>query len=691
MLTIWGRIRTARVIAPALWLGMAATVIPAAAAAQARDTTRADTTVYRIEEIRAQAVRVVTTVGGARAVVVSLDSMSLPAAPTVEQVLRRLPSMHVRTNSRGEAELSVRGSESRQVAVLVDGVPLTLGWDARTDVSVVPATAPQEISLVRGLSSILHGPNVLGGVVEMSVGQGTRFPASASVHATAGVDGVGGWATSAAAAVPLDGANGSWLIRAGAGFRDSPGAPLARGVTEPVPASDGDLRLNTDVRNVDGFVAARYRGAGGGWFSFSSSGFRAERGIAAELGATEPRLWRYPHISRLIAVASGGTGERATPLGRGDLEASIGVDVGRTEIRTFSSRAYDDVAGYEDGDDRTVTLRLLGDHTLGPRADLRAAFTYADIHHDADLDGERGKYRQRLWSLGGESIVRVIDAGTGPVNSLRLSLGGALDAGDTPSSGGLPPLEAMTDWGARLGAAATLNDGSTLIHAGLSRRGRFPALREVYSEALDRFEPNPELRPEFLVAFETGVTHRFGGTEIDVVGFHHRLSDAIRRIALPNGRRQRVNADQIRSTGVELLLSQAVGPVTLGGDLTLQSVELIDPGTAQSTEPENVPEVSGSVRARAPLIAGIAATAEARYTGRQFCQDPDTGEDRRLNAGTRFNADLSRVWPLRPAGLGLLSRIETRVSVDNIGDAALYDQCGLPQPGRLLRFQLRLF
>lgn len=688
-MTTCGRGADARMIRALALAGVAA-FLPALAAAQAQDTARTDTAVYRIDEVRARAIRLVTTVGGARALEVSLDSMSLPAAPTVENVLRRLPSMHVRTNSRGQAELSVRGSESRQVAVLVDGVPLTLGWDARTDVSVLPATAPQEISLVRGLSSILHGPNVLGGVVEMSVGQGTVFPPAASVHATAGVNGVGGWATSSAVNVPVKGGSGDWLIRAGAGFRDSPGAPLARGVTEPVSVSD-ELRLNTDVRNVDGFVAARYREAGGGWFAFSSSGFRAERGIAAELGAAEPRLWRYPHISRLIAVASGGTGDRATPFGRGDLEASIGVDVGRTEIRTFASRAYDDVVGYEDGDDRTVTLRLLGDHTLGSRADLRAAFTYADIHHEADVDGDRGTYRQRLLSIGGESIMRLIEASDGPVNSLRLSAGAAFDAGDTPESGGLPAVDAITDWGARLGASATLNGGATLVHAGISRRGRFPALREVYSEALDRFEPNPALRPEFLVAFETGVTHRFSATEIDVVGFHHRLSDAIRRITLPSGRRQRVNADQIRSTGVELLLSQSLGPVYLGGGLTLQSVELIDPGTSVSSEPENVPEVSGSVRAQLPLVAGIAAGAEVRYTGRQFCQDPDTGEDTRLDAGAHFNADVSRVWSIPPSGFGFLSRIETRVSADNIGDTALYDQCGLPQPGRLLRFQLRLF
>lgn len=87
-----------------------------------------------------------------------------------------MPHLHVRTNSRGEAEISTRGSDSRQVAVLVDGVPLTLAWDARADASVIPSSAPQEPTFTRGLSSMLHGPNVLGGVVEVKVGSAAGAP-----------------------------------------------------------------------------------------------------------------------------------------------------------------------------------------------------------------------------------------------------------------------------------------------------------------------------------------------------------------------------------------------------------------------------------------------------------------------------------------------------------------------------------
>ncbi|MBI4545651.1 MAG: TonB-dependent receptor plug domain-containing protein, partial [Gemmatimonadetes bacterium] len=145
-------------------------LLPAGAAAQApADSVKAGD-VIPMEELVVRVARSVATAGGVSAVVIRLDSLHTPApAPLLEQSLRSTPLVHVRTNSRGEAELSLRGAESRQVAVLVDGVPLTLGWDHRTDVGLVPLTGAQSITLVRGLPSVLHGPNVLGGVVEVGL------------------------------------------------------------------------------------------------------------------------------------------------------------------------------------------------------------------------------------------------------------------------------------------------------------------------------------------------------------------------------------------------------------------------------------------------------------------------------------------------------------------------------------------
>ena len=94
------------------------------------------------------------------------------------------------------------------------------------------------------------------------------------------------------------------------------------------------------------------------------------------------------------------------------------------------------------------------------------------------------------------------------------------------------------------------------LHASLSERSRFPALRELYSGALNRFTPNPDLKPETLMALEGGFTlSAASGTTrstLQVTGFRHALEDAVVRITLANPTRfMRVNRDRIESAGAE--------------------------------------------------------------------------------------------------------------------------------------------
>jgi iron complex outermembrane recepter protein len=671
--------------------------VPPAAHAQ-QDQVRPDS-VFVAKPIPVMAVRPAATVGGGSSLEVRIDSLSLAPAPTLEQVLRRLPLVQVRTNSRGEAQFSLRGSgsDARQVAVLVDGIPLSLGWDHRADLSVLPATAATSLVLVRGLPSVLHGPNVLGGVLEVGVGHhpGQWMPEPSS-EVTAGVESTGALLVAASLAQPVDLRSGSrFAVRAGAGYRDRPGMALPSGVSQPGPdadepyrAYDPDLRTNTDLRHADGFLALRWLSRDGAWATLSSSAFRAERGIASELHSRSPRYWRYPHVSRTVGVVSAGTGDRTTVFGGiGDVEASVGVDVGRSELVSYRNAGYTEERDREEGDDRTLTLRLLADHTLRERGGLRGAFTYADIHRDELLSGTTShEYRQRIWSLGGEAVTGVA-TGWGSFPLLRLGAGAALDGAATPLSGDKPPLGAMTAWGGRASAAIVSADGLLLLHGGISRRTRFPSLRELYSGALGRFEPNPALRPELLTAAEAGFTKDGAHGRLQGVAFYRDLGDAIERVTLPSGRFQRVNRSALTSAGMELLGTTQLGALALAGDVTLQRVRLSGDDAA-GERPEYQPDVLASATARVRLPLALQAGGAARYTGRQYCADPDSPGQLVLAAATRLDVDVSRELRVRTGGA--LSRMELRAAVDNVADAAVYDQCGLPQAGRTLRVQVRL-
>ncbi len=659
---------------------------PATRAQQAQDSTAADSTVYNVEGIAVTVARPIAAAGGASAVRARIDSLRVGPAPTLEDVLRRLPLIQIRDNSRGEAQPTLRGMESRRVAVLVDGIPLTLGWDDRIDLSVVPLTAAREITLVRGLSSVLHGPNALGGVVQIAIAEGSaavRKPVPFQLGAS--VDHLGNGQLSLGLGTLTSAGAGELLIRAGGGYRSRSEFPRPSDVDPAVPGA-GDERLNSDFEQGTGYVVARYQSTGGRWLSLSSFGYGSNKGVPPELHVEEPRLWRLPRSSRWVTALSAGTGWRGTPLGAGDIEASIGIDFGETDIDNYATLAYDSVAERELGDDRTLSLRLLGDHTLGPGI-LRSALTLAETRHVETLvPGDRSVFRQRLWSLGIEAEEPI----GGSAAPARVSFGFSVDGSDTPETGGLEPRDPIWEWGARLGGTVPLGDGGALIHGGVSRRVRFPALRELYSGALGRFVINPELDPEKLVVAELGLTAQTGRLKAQAVGFHQRLTDGIVRVGLGDGRFQRQNRDEILSTGLELLANYVWRRVALGGDLTLQNFELNDPTAPDGQQrPEYKPWIAGNGSLSGPVILGAQGSATVRHLGRQYCVNPDTGGEEQLDAKTWLDLEVSRSFGLRGSGAG--RTLEGALVLANATDSDVFDQCGLPQPGRLLSFHIRIF
>src|SRR5688572_14372852 len=282
-----------------------------------------DSTRVRLEPVTVSGARSAAVVGGASAVVVRTEALTSSPAPRLEQALRETPFVHVRQNSRGEMELSVRGSDSRQAAVLLDGVPITLGWDHRTDPSLVPITGAQRLVVVRGLGSLLNGPNTLGGTIEVE-----HDPAAdTDVWVGGGVDETGAVVTTLGGGRHIAQAGGGSLsLRGGLAYRNRDGVTLPSDATDPT-TEDGQ-RTNSDLRHVDGYVGLHWRGAAGRALSFNASGFDAERGVPPEEHLEAPRLWRYPYHSRAVVALSGNTGAFGTPFGVGSVDVGAGYNGG---------------------------------------------------------------------------------------------------------------------------------------------------------------------------------------------------------------------------------------------------------------------------------------------------------------------------------------------------------------------------
>lgn len=115
--------------------------------------------------------------------VVTADEIAAMGALSVADALRVLPEVRVK-GSGGPGSLttvSIRGSASTQVLILLDGVPLNRPDQASVDLSTLPIQNVDHIEVLRGPFSALYGSAALGGVVNIVTRTAPRSSASARV------------------------------------------------------------------------------------------------------------------------------------------------------------------------------------------------------------------------------------------------------------------------------------------------------------------------------------------------------------------------------------------------------------------------------------------------------------------------------------------------------------------------------
>ena len=94
---------------------------------------------------------------------------------TLGEALTTVTGVHRSRNNRNEEAIYLRGFDSRQVPVFVDGIPLYVPYDGYIDFGRFTTFDLAEIRVARGGASLLYGPNTLGGAINMV----TRKPQAA--------------------------------------------------------------------------------------------------------------------------------------------------------------------------------------------------------------------------------------------------------------------------------------------------------------------------------------------------------------------------------------------------------------------------------------------------------------------------------------------------------------------------------
>ncbi len=667
---------------------MAAAALFAVASARSltAQETRPDSVAQRLEGAVIQARRAPAVVGGSAALVVRPDSLRLAPTANLDDLMRAVPLVLVRQNSRGEVEFSARGAESRQVGILMDGLPLSYGWDGRADVSLVPITGVSSVTYTRGLGTLLAGANTLGGVIQLRLDEpldGTGWQSRLML----GSDQTGARQTVASTGTTRRLDNGSaFTVRGGGAYRQRDGFTRASGISDV--RSGESLRIGTDLEQYDAFGHASWRAANGASLGATATMYDAERGVAPELHLETPRYWRYPEARRSAVIVKGAAPELSTSAGLTQLEASVGRVASSMLIEQFGTPAYSEITGTEAGEEANVIGRVQLRQTLPNGGQFTAAVNSGRVRYLETLNTDpTATYRQELMSVGAEAMW--------PVGS-RTVIGGGLvsDRASTPEAGGKPLQADQSSTGWRIGGTSQIATGLRL-HASASQRARFPALRELYSGALNRFEPNPDLQPERLLVTEAGLT--FGdadavsGWSFQATGFRQDLRDGIVRISVPERMFKRVNQNDQESLGMETILGWRGGPdrPSLLLDLVGQRVRISEIGSSEGpSKPEHQPSLRAGLDGTLPIGRGFVAGTNIVHIGSQYCVHPELGNNVSLDAQTAAGVSLERRWAM--PGLKAFRWLRVLGAVDNLTNAAMYEQCGIPRAGRTLRLSLQL-
>lgn len=419
------------------------------------------------------------------------------SADGLPEVLARSAGATVRSlGGLGQySALSLRGSSAQQVALFLDGVPLSAGSGGVVNLADLPLDALGAVTIYRGLVPIAYGGAALGGAVDL--GSDLRCRPTPRLRASVGAGSFASREARLAVTVPLRAkrhvrehmlqGSRAHCLDVRAGYTGSAGDFLFYNVGETLlDASDDrlDRRLNNGYDRLLAQVAAHGR-AGGLRYSVQELIFFKEQGVPSMATGAQARH------TRLGALSARTVARVRQTWSRGHLEGVFGALAEQVHFRDPRGEI-----GLARDDQRTRALDLYA----SPRGRV-GVWRGGELGLVADVRGELVRVDERAAATGelgttGDADRRRVRGGLGleldqRLAGGRLQLAPALRLDVLRSAFAVPPgAGEQGDEGRdhtavgvspRLGARLTLRPGLSL-RASAGRYFRPPTLVELFGD-----------------------------------------------------------------------------------------------------------------------------------------------------------------------------------------------------------------
>ena len=578
------------------------------------------------------------------------------------------------------ASVSLRGTSSEQVALILDDIPLVSVLGGALDLSHLPLAALGRLTLIRGATPSRYGASGMAGALVLE----TRHPKRRflSLHW-----GAGSFAERSAGLLYSDAKGAaSWLLSADyAGqngafpYRNDNGT---RGTTHD---DFNTTRQNNDADQFNVLLKGQLRLGSEwtlktlDWLFFRAQGVSGSGPISAE-------KTRLRSLENLLALQAAG------PLGSSALRSRT-----RLSLQLADSRLGDSAAELGFGAQKTRDLSLSPAlhqaleirYTPSLSQVVQIGYRYDWFTPYGEARPKRAGSARHLLTAGSELLARLGASGLSLQAEGELAFARSRFTARFTESVGQNNAQQTSDWQGA-GRLALVAEGlkDTRFYLACGRAFRLPSLSELFGNQ-GLVLGNTQLRPETRLAYEMGGSYDpvFGqglaALHLALGGYLNDYRDLISYTQNAQGLSRPENLDRARLFGLEAELSADLfAHLILSGNYSWLHARNESPLAARSGRALAL-RAAHKASARAEVYArGLSAdwTRVALYSTYGYS-----------SAHYLDAANMKRVPAAQCADLGFrvelfhdAVHLDGRVS--NVGDARTYDLIGLPLPGRAVHF-----
>lgn len=601
--------------------------------------------------------------------IITQDKLLQLNQETVGVALATEEGVSLTRNARNEDIISIRGFDSRQVPVYLDGIPLYIPYDGYVDLGRFTTYDLAEIRVSKGSASLLYGPNTLGGAVNLVSRRPQETLESDLRLGTGSGD-------RTMAALNIGTRQGNWYAQAGLSYRDVESFPLPGAFVDQKeePTDRGSYRENAYANDWKVSAKVGYTPNSTDEYVLGYALQEGEKGNPVYTGESKQgiRYWQWPYWNKdsLYFLSSTALNEN-----------------NRIKVRVFQDRYENRINAYTDATytrpgQRSAFPSSVQDKNTGaslelinqslPGHEIHLAFHHkVDRHKETGPTSPAARYRDVTQSIAVEDII-ALDAAS------QLRVGASYESRRARevhqwNSGSSEAGNAVIEYQRRL--ASTVD-----VFASVSHKTRFATIKDRYSIRFGRALPNPDLNTESAVHTELGLSVRpWQRSNVTVAIFQSRVDDLIQNNVVVSDQcggqfcEQARNIGEARHQGIEVSFDQRLdrfGSISLAYTY-LDRDNLQDSSVALTGTPEHRLFADSRVFVTPELTLAVTLEVES---GRlvPFAGSGQT-QVRDLNGFSQWG--MNATW-------NLWQGASLQAGLANVADKAYELSDGIPMPGR---------